>query len=125
METPPDLRFMVLRTALCLIAGSIPLQAFSLELAKQGETIFLKRCVVCHGTQADGKSDLAKIMRPPPANLRASKLQQSDKQRIIQEGGAFVGRSPNMPAWKAELTEPEIQSVLAYLDTIKETTPRP
>jgi len=123
MVTQPDLRIMIIRTALCLIVGGMPMHAFSLDLAKQGETIFLKRCVVCHGTQADGKSDLAKIMHPPPANLRASKLQQSDKQRIIQEGGASVGRSPNMPGWKAELTEPEIQSVLAYLETIKATTP--
>lgn len=84
-----------------------------------GEHVFRDRCVVCHGVQADGKSELAKIMRPPPANLRASTLSAEQKSTIVRKGGEAVGRSPNMPIWEQELNEAELQAVLAYLGSLK------
>jgi mono/diheme cytochrome c family protein len=86
-----------------------------------GEHVFKARCVVCHGAQADGKSELAKIMKPPPANLRASALTAEQKSTIVRKGGEAVGRSPNMPTWELELNEAELQAVLAYIGSIKQT----
>jgi len=88
---------------------------------QMGEHVFRDRCVVCHGVQADGKSELAKIMKPPPANLRASLLTAEQKSTIVRKGGEAVGRSPNMPTWERELNEAELQAVLAYIGSIKHT----
>ena len=88
-----------------------------------GEAIFKNRCVVCHGAKGDGHSDLARIMRPPPANLRASKLTDAEKSQIVRKGGESVNRSPSMPVWERELDEQELQAVLSYIATLKEPTP--
>jgi cytochrome c oxidase cbb3-type subunit III len=105
--------------AACLLLG-LPAHAQTLA---EGEALFKSRCAVCHGQQADGRSDLARLMRPPPANLRASQLDALQSATIVRKGGEAVGRSANMPVWEAELNEHELQSVLAYLGSIKGVTP--
>lgn len=92
-------------------------------LALDGEAIFKSRCAVCHGIRADGRSDLARIMRPPPANLRRSVLSDKAQSDIVRRGGAALGRSPSMPEWGVELTEEELRAVLAYIKTVKEPAP--
>lgn len=89
------------------------------RLLQQGEAVFKARCVVCHGVHADGKSKLAKMMTPPPANLRTSKLDVRERERIVTLGGAGVGRSARMPTWKDELSSQELQAVIAYVGTLK------
>lgn len=88
-----------------------------------GESIFKSRCVICHGANADGRSDLARIMTPPPANLRASKLNDEQRSQIVRKGGESVNRSPNMPVWEGELTEDELRAVLTYVGTLKGPAP--
>lgn len=87
-------------------------------LIARGAVIFKARCTVCHGANADGKSDLARIMKPPPANLRASTLSYADRAFIIRKGGGAVGRSPNMPTWELELPSEDILAVAAYVGSI-------
>ncbi len=89
----------------------------------EGEQVFKARCVVCHGANADGQSALAKIMQPPPANLRTSKLSDDERSTIVRKGGAAVGRSPNMPIWEQELNEQELRAVLSYVRSIKGSSP--
>jgi mono/diheme cytochrome c family protein len=84
-----------------------------------GEEVFLNRCAVCHGVNADGQSKLARLMRPPPANLRASQLTDEQRARIVRKGGAAVGRSPDMPTWELELNEAELHAVLTYVGSVK------
>lgn len=93
------------------------------DISQQGALIFKARCAVCHGMQADGRSDLARLMRPPPANLRASQLNDEERARIVRKGGEAVGRSSNMPVWEQELNEDEIRAVLAYVGTVKGVQP--
>lgn len=57
-------------------------------------------------------------MTPPPANLLKSRLDVAEKLRIVTKGGAAVGRSANMPAWKAELTPDQIKSVVLYVQSL-------
>jgi mono/diheme cytochrome c family protein len=99
-------------------------QATANEL-RIGENIFRERCVICHGINADGRSDLARIMRPPPANLRASQLTFEQRTQIVSKGGASVGRSSNMPIWKDELNPEDLHAVIAYVGTLRvlEQTP--
>ncbi|WP_290870109.1 cytochrome c [Aquabacterium sp.] len=115
--------FMTLRglalLALLFHAGA----SWADPLLQQGEHIFRSRCVVCHGVNADGRSDLARIMRPPPANLRASKLDDDARAAIVRKGGEAVGRSSNMPVWESELSQDEIRAVVAYVGTLKAHAP--
>ena len=85
-----------------------------------GAMVFHHRCAICHGVNADGQSDLARIMRPPPANLRASKLDDAERASIVRRGGAAVGRSPNMPEWQLELSEQELLDVVAFVGALRE-----
>lgn len=106
---------------LCLSAliGLGWMAAAHAQSVEEGEQVFKTRCVVCHGTNADGQSALARIMQPPPANLRASKLTDDERSTIVRKGGAAVGRSPNMPIWEQELNEHELRAVLSYVRSIK------
>lgn len=88
-----------------------------------GAVIFHTRCAICHGHNADGRSELARIMRPPPANLRASHLSDAQRAQIVRKGGESVGRSANMPNWEMELKEEELVAVLGYVRSIKGTAP--
>ena len=102
---------------LCLVLLSL-----SSSLSAQthpGEQVFRERCMVCHGLNADGKSELAKLMKPAPANLRASPLSSEQKSVIVRKGGEAVGRSPNMPTWERELSEAELTAVLTYLSSFR------
>jgi len=42
---------------------------------------------------------------------------------IVRKGGEAAGRSSNMPIWEQELSEHELQSVLAYVGSIKGVAP--
>jgi mono/diheme cytochrome c family protein len=103
---------------LCLALLSLSSTGLSAQI-QLGEHVFRERCMVCHGLNADGKSELAKLMKPPPANLRASMLSPDQKAVIVRKGGEAVGRSPNMPTWEQELTETELTAVLAYLGSLR------
>ena len=83
-----------------------------------GRALFVRRCAMCHGEKADGQSKLAPMLNPRPANLLASKLDSTARNRIVRSGGAAVGRSPVMPNWTAELTETELRDVIAYVASI-------
>jgi len=107
---------------IALAACGVPV-AGRAQSIDEGELVFKTRCVVCHGVNADGQSALAKIMQPPPANLRASRLNDDARSTIVRKGGAAVGRSPNMPIWELELDERQIQSVLSYVRSIKGIPP--
>ncbi len=103
---------------MCNILWAVPASA-----SDHGAEIFHSRCAICHGHNADGHSQLAKIMRPPPANLRASHLTDEQRAQIVRKGGESVGRSANMPNWEMELKEEELTAVLAYVRSIKGTAP--
>lgn len=111
------------RIILCLGLSGIQGVGMADDLVSAGQSTFQRRCVVCHGVNADGRSNLARIMQPPPANLRASKLSDAQQAAIVRLGGAAVNRSPNMPEWRQELSEEELQAVLAYVRTIRGTEP--
>ncbi len=90
---------------------------------RRGEVLYKTNCILCHGVNADGKGRAARLYDPPPANLRASDKNADYKRMIIKLGGAAMGRSPVMPQWGLELTDAEIDDIVAYLESIKGTDP--
>lgn len=84
------------------------------KAGSNGETIFLRHCAGCHGSE--GKGDGYMMLGPDPANLTGrSTTQQSDAAllKTIHEG------KPNMPSWKALLSEDDSRAVLAYIRTLR------
>jgi mono/diheme cytochrome c family protein len=87
----------------------------SRETAERGRSVFAAHCVMCHGELGKGDGRVAKLYNPRPSDLTASARTDLYKTTIIRKGGAFVGRSVVMPAWGDELSEAEIQDLVAYL----------
>ncbi len=88
----------------------------SVEL--RGEVVFKTNCILCHGISGDGQGRAAKLYNPPPANLTMSDKNDDYKRMIITLGGKAMGRSEFMPVWGAQLSEQEINDLVAFLRTI-------
>ncbi|MCR9145013.1 MAG: cytochrome c [bacterium] len=84
----------------------------------RGRRIFEKRCVMCHGVTGKGDGIRAMSLPVRPANLSTSKMSDAEKARIIEKGGAAVGRSPLMPVWGNEFSKKEIGDLVKYLRAI-------
>jgi mono/diheme cytochrome c family protein len=68
----------------------------------EAKQIFATRCTPCHGPEGKGDGPASKGLTPPPRNFSDATWQQSVTddhiEKIIQYGGAAVGKSPAMPA---------------------------
>lgn len=99
------------------------LQAKTEPSSKLGRQVFSSRCVLCHGEYGEGDGRMAKIIKsPPPANLTLSLQSPAYLRLIISQGGEALGRSPQMPPWGEQLSEPEIESLLSYLLILRESS---
>jgi mono/diheme cytochrome c family protein len=84
----------------------------------RGAALFSKYCSLCHGSGGAGDGRAASLQKVPPANLTVSTRTSSYKIQIVRDGGAALGRSSSMPAWRDVLTEAEIADVVAYVQTL-------
>ena len=90
-------------------------------LAQDGKAIYMKDCVKCHGESGAGDGPSAKSLKDKPANWTAGGLKDYDDAKILEitkKGGKAVGKSVGMPA-STKLSDAEVQSVVAYVKTLK------
>ena len=84
----------------------------------QGEQIFQKNCISCHGKSARGDGPLAKTLMPKPTNLRMMSGMHAD--------GDFAWKISNgrgaMPAWKETLKQEQIWHVVNYIQSLAKRT---
>lgn len=81
-----------------------------------GRSIYISRCLQCHGPEGEGNGRMARMIKtPPPYNLRWSRAPDSYLEQMIAKGGGAMGRSPQMPPWGEELTVNDIKSVILYI----------
>lgn len=82
----------------------------------EAQGIFTTRCVTCHGAEGAGDGAASAGLNPRPRNFQDDDWQSSvtDEhiERIIQYGGAAVGKSPAMPANPDLTGKPEVVSAL-------------
>jgi cytochrome c553 len=80
--------------------------------ASAAKTAFSSKCVVCHGTVGLGDGPGAAALTPKPRAFSDATWQASvtDEQigKTIVEGGAAVGKSPNMPPNPDLADKPEV-----------------
>src|SRR5262245_39426560 len=69
---------------------------------KEADALFANRCTPCHGATGGGNGPASASLTPPPRNFHDNvwqgKVTDEHIERIIQYGGAAVGKSPAMPA---------------------------
>jgi cytochrome c oxidase cbb3-type subunit 3 len=88
------------------------------DQVSRGNVVYKTNCILCHGVKADGKGRASILFDPPPANLTLSDKNDEYKKMIITLGGKAMARSPVMPIWGEQLSEQQIDDVVAYLHTI-------
>jgi len=84
--------------------------------AARADEIFATRCATCHGPKGAGDGPGSKGLTPQPRNFQDPEWQAevSDEhiRKIIQYGGAAVGRSPVMPGNPDLISKPEVLDAL-------------
>jgi mono/diheme cytochrome c family protein len=87
--------------------------------AAHGAKLYKRYCSGCHGE--DGRGG-AKTFMPHVPNLTAKDyiefLPDSFLFTVITEGGAAVGKSGFMPAWRGTLSEQDIKDVITFIRTL-------
>lgn len=101
---------------------NLDLSTFESESTRReiiGERLYQRYCSGCHGTTGEGDGLYSYTLNPPPANhadtVYMNSLSNEYLSEIIREGGAFAGKSPEMPPWKDLLDRNEIENVVIYL----------
>ena len=90
----------------------------------RGGVVFKTNCILCHGIKGDGKGRASVLFDPPPADLTRSDKNDEYKKRIITLGGEAMGRSEVMPIWGDQISEQQIDDLVAYLRTILVAAPK-
>ena len=86
--------------------------------ATKGRAVYEQRCLACHGSQGKGDGPTGKVLVPPAADFTsAASKKKSDAEllKIIENGKPPTA----MIAWKGQLSDQDIQHVLAYVKTLR------
>jgi mono/diheme cytochrome c family protein len=86
----------------------------------EADKIFAGRCVTCHGPSGEGNGPGSAALNPKPRNFTDPEWQASVTDdhitKIIQFGGAAVGKSPTMPGNPDLMSKPEVvQGLVAHI----------
>jgi mono/diheme cytochrome c family protein len=90
------------------------------EAREQAQQIFATRCVTCHGPAGEGDGPGSAALTPKPRNFTDPTWQTSVTDdhlaKIIQYGGAAVGKSPAMPGNPDLMSKPQVvQALVAHV----------
>jgi len=85
------------------------------KLSKDGEGIYVKHCLQCHGSQGKGDGLVSKKYGVRAANLQKASKTLSHHTMFIQ---VAEGRG-DMPQWMDVLTEEEAWALTHYINTFK------
>ena len=101
------------RTAILVfvVGGSFALLSAETK-ASPGEDVFKSHCVVCHGADGAGKTTLGQQLKASDLHGKdVQSLTDAQLKQIISEG------KNNMPAFKGQVTEAEIDDLVTYIRT--------
>ena len=107
------------------IGAGQPWLAFGQQTTDLGKREYDANCAVCHGAGGKGDGPTSATIFPKPADhtdpAYMKALTDEHLYRVIDGGGAAVGKSALMPPWGGALNEQDIQDVLAYVRTLSGT----
>jgi cytochrome c oxidase cbb3-type subunit 3 len=101
--------------AFCLAAASAAAQAQS----DRGADLYKVYCTQCHGVNADGKGLNAPHMSVQPRDHTDTKEMsaRTDEElfKVIKQGGKSINKSVLMPIWGGNLSDDDINALVAHL----------
>jgi mono/diheme cytochrome c family protein len=116
----------IVRGALVVLVAagaSLPLWAQGKGDPKAGKDLHVKHCQRCHGEQGKGDGPAMKAVKTvkladwtDPTEM--SKYSDQDLYKITMEGGAALGKSKLMPAYKGKLKEKEVWDLVAFIRSL-------
>ena len=84
---------------------------------KKGEQVYQEYCQVCKGREGKGDGPVGMSLKPPPANFAnetGKSKPDSELLNTIRQGkGGTI-----MPGWENDLSEQQINDVIAHLRTL-------
>ena len=87
--------------------------------ARKGKAVYEKSCVLCHGPQGRGDGPVGKTINPPAADFTSTASKKKTDAELLAT--IETGRpSTAMVGWKGQLSEAEIQDVLAYVKSLRQ-----
>ncbi|MBI3988218.1 MAG: cytochrome c [candidate division NC10 bacterium] len=106
-------KLVSLITTLSIFFLTIPL-AIAADVAR-GKAIYNEKCALCHGRMGKGDGPVADSLKPrPPSFISKEMIAHPDARHkaVMMEGRG------NMPSFQGQLSEEEIEDVLAYTRTL-------
>jgi mono/diheme cytochrome c family protein len=85
--------------------------------APRAERLYYTLCMSCHGRDGRGSWRAALFLIRPGDLTRAAEQPERYLFDVIKHGGAPFGR-PGMPAYGAQLSDADIQALVAYVRTL-------
>ncbi len=90
--------------------------------AKAGEADYQIHCASCHGETGAGDGAVAQALNPKPARhddgAYMNPLTDDYLFKVINFGGASVGKSPMMAPLGGSLSDQRIRNVIAFIRTL-------
>jgi cbb3-type cytochrome c oxidase subunit III len=98
-----------------------------------GRELFVHHCVACHGDEGKGDGPYGKRLlqmnKITVRNLTDSTYfknkMDKDLYAVVALGGGHFRKAVYMPAWTVTLSPAQIKSLVAYVHSISNTTPKP
>lgn len=107
------------RTMITLILAMAAAPAFADGDARLGERLYRVYCTQCHGVAGDGKGiNAAEMSIQPRDHTDTAEMSARTDESLftaIKHGGKAVNKSVLMPAWEANLSDDEVNALVAYL----------
>lgn len=86
------------------------------KIEKAGNQIYQQLCAVCHGKSGAGDGITAASLKPKPADLKSSAVQDQSEGALfwkIREG------RPPMPPFGSQLSEKQIWALVTYIKSLE------
>ena len=95
--------------------------AVAQDALESGKELYQQRCSPCHGPDGKANTPTAKALTPKPRDHTNGKymnaLSNEHLIKVIQQGGASVGKSPIMPP-QADLKKEQIENVIVFVRSL-------
>jgi mono/diheme cytochrome c family protein len=86
-----------------------------------GKQLYHQRCSPCHGMDGKANTPTAQALNPKPRDHTngeyMNKLSNEHLAKVIEQGGAAVGKSPLMPP-QTDLSDQQVQDIIAFVRTL-------
>ncbi|CAI4033918.1 Cytochrome c [Nitrospira tepida] len=109
-------RMVVLGVVLMVFTGSWLLAQEVRGNPKNGQAVYEKHCLRCHGASGDGLGPDATDLVVPPANFQSAKSRAKTDFELLIAISNGVLFSP-MHGWRGRLNDTEMMDVIAYIRT--------